>query len=76
MTPKEKVEKMMSWFDEVHIDHRKDIAYSFAHLTIEEKKYILNKSLDEILKSQNNIYGVNNRATTFYLEVKKEIEKL
>jgi site-specific DNA-adenine methylase len=76
MTPKEKAEKMISWFDEIHIDHKKDIAYSFAHLTLEEKKYILNKSIDEILKSQNNIYGVNNKATKFYLEVKKEINNM
>jgi hypothetical protein len=33
-------------------------------------------AVDEVLKSQNNIYGVNNRATTFYLEVKHELEKL
>lgn len=32
-------------------------------------------AVDEVLKSQRNIYGVNNRATTYYLEVKKEIEK-
>lgn len=33
-------------------------------------------AVDEVLKSQRNIYGVNNKATTFYLEVKQEIEKL
>jgi hypothetical protein len=33
-------------------------------------------AVDEVLKSQKNIYGVNNKATTFYLDVKQEIEKL
>jgi hypothetical protein len=33
-------------------------------------------AVDEVLKSQRNIYGVNNKATTFYLEVKNEIEKI
>lgn len=33
-------------------------------------------AVDEVLKSQKNIYGVNNRATKFYLEVKEELEKL
>ena len=30
----------------------------------------------EILKSHNNLYGVNSEKTKYYLEVKKEIEKL
>jgi hypothetical protein len=33
-------------------------------------------AVDEVLKSQKNIYGVNNKATKFYLEVKHELEKL
>ncbi len=33
-------------------------------------------AVNEVLKSQKNIYGVNNRATKFYLKVKHELEKL
>ena len=33
-------------------------------------------AVDEILKSHNNLYGVNSEKTKYYLEVKKEIENL
>jgi len=33
-------------------------------------------AVGEVLKSHNNLYGVNSEKIKFYLEVKKEIEKL
>jgi hypothetical protein len=33
-------------------------------------------AVDEVIKSQKNIFGLNNKATKFYLEVQQEIEKL
>jgi hypothetical protein len=33
-------------------------------------------AVDEILKSHNNLYGVNGEKTKYYLEVKQEIELL
>jgi UTP-glucose-1-phosphate uridylyltransferase len=66
MTPKEKardlVDKMLYCY-QGHIDE----------YTAKQCAFI---AVDEVLKSQNNIYGVNNRATKFYLEVKHELEKL
>jgi hypothetical protein len=80
MTPREKVKKMMSWFDEIHIDHRKDIAYSFANLTLEEKKYILNNSIDTFIfefQDATLVYSDGSARTDFYWnEVKNEINKL
>jgi hypothetical protein len=33
-------------------------------------------AVDEILKSHNNLYGVNGEKTKYYLEVQQEIEKI
>ncbi len=33
-------------------------------------------AVDEVIKSQKNIFGLNNQATKFYLEVQQEIQKL
>jgi len=33
-------------------------------------------AVDEIIKSHNNLYGVNNKKVKFYEEVKTEINKL
>jgi hypothetical protein len=33
-------------------------------------------AVDEVIKSQKNIFGLNNKVTKFYLEVKQEIENL
>jgi hypothetical protein len=66
MTPKEKAKELVGQFasvlmhDEVYEDSIKCALVA----------------VNEVLKSQNNIYGVNNRATKFYLEVKHELEKL
>ena len=75
MTPKEKAigirDKYIFTIFQVNEDYE-DVK---RKLLIHAKQCAL-IAVDEVLKSQNNIYGVNNRATTFYLKVKHELEKL
>jgi hypothetical protein len=63
MTPKEKA-------DEVYV--------GYWYLTNDSRiaKQCALIAVDEILKSHNNLYGVNSEKIKFYLEVKTEIEKL
>jgi hypothetical protein len=67
MTPKEKAEELVD-----KMQYPLHGVYVISHVA-NELALIL---VDEVLKSQRNIYGVNNKATTFYLEVKHELEKL
>lgn len=73
MTPKDKSIQMMSWFDTYHIDEEKNVAFTFTHLTLEEKKYILTKSVDEILKLHKKLPL---ETLEYYVEVKQELAKL
>jgi hypothetical protein len=66
MTPKEKALELVEQFSSVLMH---DEFY-------EDSVMCARIAVDEVLKSQKNIYGVNNRATKFYLEVKHELEKL
>jgi len=63
MTPKEKANYLV---DEMH-----DWCIDYG-----QAKGCALIAVNEVLKSQRNIYGVNNRATTYYLEVKKEINNM
>ncbi len=69
MTPREKAEHLIKEFmpyqDDYYNNEPRDGAISCALIAV-----------DEVLKSQRNIYGINNKATTFYLEVKNELDKL
>jgi hypothetical protein len=67
MTPKEKAEELVD-----KMQYPLHGVYVISHVA-NELALIL---VDEVLKSQKNIYGVNNRTTKFYLDVKHEIEKL
>lgn len=70
MTSKQKADEL---FDKYYIlcqEYTEEIQCS-----IQAKQCAL-IAVNEVLKSQKNIYGVNNRATKFYLEVKEELEKL
>ena len=69
MTPKQKANEL--FFKYYEIIKR---TLSLNHVIIAKKGAII--SVDEILKSHNNLYGVNSEKTKYYLEVKKEIEKL
>jgi hypothetical protein len=70
MTAKEKAVRLVDrYLDEV-------INETDINFPLELPKRLSIIAVDEVLKSQKNIYGVNNKATTFYLEVKQEIEKL
>lgn len=70
MTPKEKAEELFDKYYIICQEYTEEIQCS-----IQAKQCAL-IAVDEVLKSQRNIYGVNNKATKFYLEVKQEIEKL
>jgi len=67
MTPKEKAKELVD-----KMQYPLHGVYVISHVA-NELALIL---VDEVLKSQKNIYGVNNKATKFYLEVKHELEKL
>jgi hypothetical protein len=64
MTPKEKAEDLLDKFSAVPL------------LDSYEAKQCALIAVDEILKSHNNLYGVNSIKTKFYLEVKQEIEQI
>lgn len=66
MTPKEKAKEL---FDKMQFTP----LYLLTNETSKEKALIV---VDEVIKTQRNIYGLNNKTTKFYLEVKQEIEKL
>jgi hypothetical protein len=67
MTPKEKAEELVD-----KMQYPLHGVYIISHVANELALILVN----EVLKSQKNIYGVNNKATKFYLEVKHELEKL
>jgi hypothetical protein len=70
MTPKEKAVRLVDrYLDEV-------INETDINFPLELPKRLAIIAVDEVIKSQGNIYGVNNKATTFYLEVKQEINNL
>jgi hypothetical protein len=52
--------------------------YCLLQSNIEKRNYWSKQcaliAVDEILKSHNNLYGVNGEKTKYYLEVKQEIE--
>jgi hypothetical protein len=54
--------------------------YCLFESNIEKRNYWSKQcvliAVDEILKSHNNLYGVNSKKTKYYLEVKQEIEQL
>jgi hypothetical protein len=64
MTPKEKAKDLFDKFSNVPL------------LDSYEAKQCALIAVDEVIKSQKNIFGLNNKATKFYLEVKQEIEQL
>jgi hypothetical protein len=66
MTPQEKAKEL---FDKMQIN----AVYLLSNEMSKEKALIV---VDEVIKSQKNIFGFNNQATKFYLEVQQEIEKL
>ena len=50
MTPTEKSYELIKFFDKIHIDSNTNIAYTFNHFTIVEKKKLLINFIDEIIK--------------------------
>jgi hypothetical protein len=74
MTPKEKAQELFEQFLEhtVEWDKIKEIAFDSQF----HAKQCALIAVDEILKSHNNLYGVNSEKTKYYLEVQHEIEKI
>jgi hypothetical protein len=66
MTPQEKAKEL---FDKMQFN----AVYVYTNNCAKEHALI---AVDEVIKSQKNIFGLNNKATKFYLEVQQEIEKL
>jgi len=48
-TPQEKAYELIKFLDTIQYDYDKNIAYTFNHFTIEEKKKLLIKFIDEII---------------------------
>ena len=72
MTPKEKAQQLFYKYNSQTSDEFKSDTFKSAK-TAKQCALI---AVDEILRSHNNLYGVNNKQVKFYSEVKKEIEKL
>jgi hypothetical protein len=70
MTAKEKAEELLDRYETLGKDFTRGVSMK------EFSKQCALIAVDEVLKSQKNIYGVNNKSTTFYLEVKQEIKQL
>jgi hypothetical protein len=69
MTPKEKALELIEKFK---INDYDWIAQGNLYCV---KQHVL-ITVDEILRSHHNLYGLNNKEVKFYLEVQQEIEKL
>ena len=69
MTPKEKALELIDKFKNNDYDW---IAQGNLYCV---KQHVL-ITVDEILRSHHNLYGLNNKEVKFYLEVQQEIEKL
>lgn len=71
LTPKEKAKELFDKF------YPRATSYSLDRKNQNENaKECALITVDEILKSHNNLYGVNSEKTKHYLEVKQEIELL
>jgi hypothetical protein len=70
MTIQEKANELMSFFNTIQFHHEKNIAYTFNHLTIEEKKRCVIYVVDEIIKA------IDKHECGYWEKVKKEIEKI
>ena len=70
MTPKLKAAELVEKFRLNVLDYENNGLNSF------KAKQCAIIAVEEILKSHNNLYGVNGEKTKYYLEVKQEIELL
>jgi hypothetical protein len=50
MTPKEKVIELINFFDKIQIDSNKNIAYTFYHLGMDDRKKMALKVIDEVIE--------------------------
>jgi hypothetical protein len=76
MTAKTKAKELMAFFDKIHYNHDKEIAYTFDHITIEERKIMVLQLCNEYLNTIDGLFMPDSIAYNHWTEVKKEIEKL
>jgi hypothetical protein len=72
MTPKEKAEQLMKYFDLPQYNKEKNIVFTSYHFSIEQRKYCVLKYIDEKL----NETFENSNDYYFIVQLRKEIEKL
>lgn len=72
MTPKEKALELIIFFDKIQIDSDKNIAYTFYHLGMNDRKKMALKVIDEILY----VIDCTSPQYDYWEKVKKEIEQL
>jgi hypothetical protein len=70
MTAQEKANDLIRFFDSIQFDHNKNIAYTFNHFTIEEKKRCAINVVDEIINE------IDNYECGYWAEVKKQMQLL
>jgi hypothetical protein len=66
MTPRQKAEELVEKYDST-------LTYLESKSKVKQCALI---TVDEILRSHHNLYGVNNKQVKFYSEVQQEIENL
>jgi hypothetical protein len=76
MTAKTKAKELMAFFNKIHYTHDKEIAYTFDHITIEERKIMVLQLCNEYLNTIDGLFMPDSIAYNYWTEVKKEIEKL
>jgi len=74
MTPKEKAEELINSYRIILMNEDTECGNEILCTSIAKQCALI--AVDEIIKSHNNLYGVNSEKTKFYLEVKQEIELL
>jgi hypothetical protein len=75
MTPQEKAKELIDKFEEFADDMECNVFTSSENRFKNAKQCAL-IAVNEILKSHNNLYGVNGEKTKYYLEVQQEIEQI
>lgn len=75
MEPKEKAKELVDKYTNLYPSYIVMFPCDIDN-AIKDIKQCALISVDEILKSHHNLYGVNNKQVKFYLEVEQEIEKL
>jgi len=74
MTPKNKAIELINSYRIILMNEDTECGNEILCTSISKQCALT--AVDEIIKSHNNLYGVNSEKIKFYLEVKQEIELL